>query len=220
MTKSVQKYPKFGNSYFMNPESQQLSREEIEIFTNPIFFQRKNNITNTIIALLEKLDEQLENNSMVKQVITNFNLPLTRGKISKGENYLGYPWQILDYPRVFQKENIFAFRTLCWWGNFYSCTLHIGGMYYQNCDETISKKLNLLTDHQIYICINDKQWDHHHEENNYRLLSEVLNEKHLLDKVLSENNFIKLSCKFPLSQIEKIEENAMESFNMFSKIFV
>lgn len=203
----------------MNNSTTQLSSEEQEIFTNPVFFQRKNKITNTIIELLEKLNHQLENDLLVQQIITAFNLPPTRGKISKGENYLGYPWQILDYPRVFQKENVFAFRTLCWWGNFYSCTLHIGGSYYKNCYVAINRNLLLLKNQQVYICINDKQWDHHHEENNYRLLSEVLNDNDLLNKVLSENDFLKLSCKFPLDQIQYIEKNAIESFHLFGKVF-
>ncbi len=202
----------------MKNSTTQLNSEELEIFTNPVFFQRKNKITNTVIVLLEKLNHQLENDLLIAQVVTAFNLPPTRGKISKGENYLGYPWQILDYPRVFQKENVFAFRTLCWWGNFYSCTLHIGGSYYKNHFDSITENLHLLKDHPVYICINDKQWDHHHEENNYRLLNEVLNDNNLLNKVLSENDFLKLSCKFPLDQIQHIQKNAMESFHLFSKV--
>src|SRR5436189_6462548 len=99
----------------MNDTSLKLSASELQIFTDPVFFQRKTQIAKVIISLLEKLNLQLEKDASVHEVIANFNLPNTRGKISKGENYLGYPWQILDYPRVFEKENVFAFRTLCWW---------------------------------------------------------------------------------------------------------
>ena len=35
-------------------------------------------------------------------------------KIAKGENYLGLPYVILDYPRIFGKEDVFAFRTMFW----------------------------------------------------------------------------------------------------------
>jgi len=35
-------------------------------------------------------------------------------KISKGENYEGLPWVILDFPRYFDKENVFAIR--CFFG--------------------------------------------------------------------------------------------------------
>ena len=47
------------------------------------------------------------------------------GKISKGENYRHLPYVILDYPAFFDKENIFTVRTIFWWGNFFSVTLHL-----------------------------------------------------------------------------------------------
>ena len=37
-------------------------------------------------------------------------------KISKGENYKGLPYVILDYPRIFQKEDILVIRCFFWWG--------------------------------------------------------------------------------------------------------
>lgn len=45
-------------------------------------------------------------------------LTATMPKISKGENYLQLPYLILDYPAIFEKNNIFALRTFFWWGNF------------------------------------------------------------------------------------------------------
>lgn len=38
-------------------------------------------------------------------------LTATMPKISKGENYLQLPYLILDYPAIFEKNNIFALRT-------------------------------------------------------------------------------------------------------------
>ena len=58
-------------------------------------------------------------------------------KISKGENYKGLPWLVLDYPRYFNKEDIFAIRTLFWWGNFFSITLHISGKYKMRYEKKI-----------------------------------------------------------------------------------
>ena len=60
-------------------------------------------------------------------------------KISKGENYKGLPYLILDYPRFFEKENICAIRTMFWWGNFISVTLHLSGIYKQETEEKLIK---------------------------------------------------------------------------------
>jgi hypothetical protein len=50
-------------------------------------------------------------------------------KISKGDQYKGLPWVMLDYPRVFGKEDVFAIRTMFWWGHCFSVTLHLKGKY-------------------------------------------------------------------------------------------
>ena len=48
-------------------------------------------------------------------------------KITRGENYQLLPYVILDYPRCFQKEQVFAIRTMFWWGKGISITLHVSG---------------------------------------------------------------------------------------------
>jgi hypothetical protein len=54
-------------------------------------------------------------------------LGIVHPKISKGENYKGFPYVIMDYPALFSKDNVFALRTMFWWGNFFSITLHLSG---------------------------------------------------------------------------------------------
>src|SRR5450631_2869683 len=53
----------------------------------------------------------------------------TPPRISKGENYKGLPWVVLDYPRAFGRLDVLAVRTLFWWGNYFSVTLHLKGVY-------------------------------------------------------------------------------------------
>ena len=36
---------------------------------------------------------------------------------------------MLDYPALFKKDEIFALRTMFWWGNFMSITLLLSGGY-------------------------------------------------------------------------------------------
>ncbi len=194
-----------------------LTKEELEIFINPVYFQRKTKVSNFVIASLEKLNEQLTVQEIVKEVVSKFELPTIQGKVSKGENYLGYPWQILDYPRVFNKENIFAFRTLCWWGNFYSCTLHIAGSYYTQLFKSIASNLKLLLNEPVYICVNTNQWEHHYQNFNYRLLKDVVEDEGWLKKI-TDQQFIKLSLKFSLVEIDQLEKNAIYSFQLLTKI--
>jgi hypothetical protein len=50
-------------------------------------------------------------------------------KIHRGENYLGLPYVILDYPAFFSKSGVMALRSMFWWGHFFSVTLHLSGSY-------------------------------------------------------------------------------------------
>lgn len=213
----MQKYPKFEYTLNMHSTSLQLSPEELQIFTDKIFFQRKSNITKIVVLTLEKLLEQLKTNEVVQDLFSQFHLDPHNGKISKGENYLGCPWQILDYPRLFKKENVFAFRTLCWWGNYYSCTIQLSGSYLQQCRKRIEKNLSLKSDPNLFICVNNDPWQHHFEKNNYILVSEVLQDEVLFNS-LTKKNFIKLSCKFPLTKIDQLEKKAFNTLQLFQQI--
>ena len=126
----------------------------------------------------------------------------TSPKISKGENYLGLPWLMLDHPRHFEKENAFAIRTFFWWGNFFSITLHLSGSYKKSYDEKIISKFEMLKQKNFYLCNNDDQWSHHFEKTNYTSLKELMIER--FEQQLREKNFIKLAIKIDLFQWENL----------------
>ena len=195
----------------------EISHSELELLTDPELFQRKNKLTNAIIQLLGELNYRLERNSTLQHAIEKFQLPSIKGKVSRGENYLGYPWQILDYPRVFEKENVFAFRNLFWWGNFFSSTLHLSGKYFDQASSLIFKNLPLISNDKMLICVNDNQWHHHLNENNYRKLSEIINSKEEVEWI-QEKKFIKLCIPHPLSEFENTFNHAESSLEEFLKI--
>jgi hypothetical protein len=59
-------------------------------------------------------------------------------KISKGENYLGFPWVMLDYPRYFhQKHGHFAFRVFFWWGHYFMVQVHVSDRFANFIDKFI-----------------------------------------------------------------------------------
>jgi len=65
-------------------------------------------------------------------------------RISKGENYKGLPWVVLDYPRCFGRDDVLAVRTLFWWGHYFSVTLHLKGSYKEMFLPVIRDHLPLL----------------------------------------------------------------------------
>src|SRR4051812_17613378 len=112
----------------------QLSPAEQHLITNAEVLLTKNRVITKIKGLLEDVQDQ-----MLQRAVTfsNAHIFQTGPKISRGENYLGLPYLVLDYPRVFQQHDIFAIRSFFWWGHFFSSTLHVSGHY----QETFLPKL-------------------------------------------------------------------------------
>ena len=73
--------------------------------------------------LLEKVKAEIKK----KKLVFPHAVDALNGKIFRGENYRQLPYLVLDYPKHFSKESVLAFRTMLWWGNFFSCTLHLQG---------------------------------------------------------------------------------------------
>lgn len=119
-------------------------------------------------------------------------------KITKGENYLQLPYLILDYPAFFSKEDIFAIRTMCWWGNFFSVTLMLKGQYLERYQANVISRLKEDADN-FFICINDDEWAHHFEETNYVSAANILSDPSVLPK-----GFLKIAMRFNLAQWDQM----------------
>ena len=95
-----------------------LSDDELQLVNNTGWILTKRSVMEKVdqvlgsIAENQKLIIEKEKNRLPQEVIKS------EPKISRGENYLQLPYMLLDYPRFFDTENIFAVRTMFWWGNF------------------------------------------------------------------------------------------------------
>ncbi|MBA4196161.1 MAG: hypothetical protein C0459_01275 [Chitinophaga sp.] len=165
-----------------------LSDAEMKLVTDASFILTKNNIINKVYALFGELSMALEH------IAKEQNLPqeiLSAGpKISRGENYEGLPWVMLDYPRCFKHEDFFAMRIFFWWGNFFSITLQLKGKYKFEFRNAVA---DILKD-DWFVCINKDEWQHHFREDNYKPLHALTIEE------INALPFFKLAKKIPLGQ--------------------
>src|SRR3989337_3789488 len=121
-----------------------LSPEEAALVIRADWILTKNSIIQKTKQLLASLQTEqqhllLSSSSLFPEEIIN-----SSPKISKGENYKGLPYLVLDYPRYFNKEDAFAIRILFWWGNFFSGTLHLSGIYKKKYEEKIIRSFESL----------------------------------------------------------------------------
>ncbi len=172
-----------------------LSDDELQLVTDTGWILTKRSVMEKVDGLLGWLAERQ------KPLIANEKawLPVdvinSEPKIARGENYLQLPYMLLDYPRCFNAADIFAIRTMFWWGNFFSVTLHLSGKYKESFQQKIIDNIASI-DQDIFICIHENQWQHHFEADNYMELKQLSAD--VLKKSIEEKNFIKLAIKFPL----------------------
>lgn len=133
-------------------------------------------------------------------------LRIQEAKISRGENYKGLPYIVLDYPRLFQQSDIFTYRTLFWWGHYYSCTLHLQGSYLQQYQHTLVQNLDNLKESGFYVSIGQKPWEHHFEPNNYQLLSDLHFSQTSFQEFLANRTFLRLSKQLELNKFDHLAE--------------
>ena len=174
-----------------------LSDKELSLVTNADWILTKHIIIGKVYSLFA--DNIPVIGSAMKQagVVLPEEIGSSVPKIYKGENYLQLPYVMFDYPRFFDGPHIFALRTMFWWGNFFSITLHVSGRYSDLVRDKIIRNEKKLPGH-FYIGIHEDQWQHHFEENNFLPVKDTSREECI--KMLSQNDFIKIALKFNLRE--------------------
>ena len=96
-----------------------------------------------------------------------------------------------------------------WWGNFFIVTLHLSGIYKDQFTKDPSVLLSFLQKKNFFVCVSDKEWQHHFEGDNYKPSSvsslqefEAINQKY----------FFKASKKISLSEWDNVNEFVLNCF--------
>lgn len=187
------------------------SDDELRVINDTTFLQIKFSVSKKAIAVLADIEQALKEEIHSKA----YQLPKTAfqktGKISKGENYRGLPYFILDFPRLFTSQNTFAFRTMIRWGHEFSCTLHIAGDSLTLLNDDALRRISSAPG--LFFCVGPTPWEYHYLDSNY-LLAETLSVADI-KKHISENQFIKISRYTSINEWNEFYPFSLSNFNSF-----
>lgn len=186
-----------------------LSPAEAELFCNAEMILTKNSILQKTVDLLSAVQER-----MVDELAPSIRNLSPSPKISRGENYRGLPYVILDYPRISKGDDLLFVRSMFWWGNFYSSTLQLAGRYKEIYLENLSEAYSVLNENNYHAGINADPWLHHFAESNYQKLS-VLS-RPAYNAILAETPHIKIAAQWPLNEWEQAENRLIKSWRLLT----
>lgn len=194
-----------------------LSDKELSLVNDAEWILTKHTIIKKVNNLFSDLIPAISSAINKKNIVLPPELTAAHPRIYKGENYLQLPYVMLDYPGYFKGEHIFAIRTMFWWGNFFSITLHLSGKYKMMFEEKLLGNID-KTKNDFFVAIGKDQWQHHFEENNY--LPARLYTKEQLKENWDENSFIKLALKFNLQNWNNTASSIQEGYLKIATLLI
>ena len=136
-----------------------LTADEWRVFADHDFFLKK-------AAISEKLKKTLEQLHMaLKPELTNHMLLAPDGfdteavQFVKGEHLEDCPYQYLDFPRYYTRQNKLAFRSLCWWGHHLVFALIVEGPLVKQYRLNLFNHFSEVADRQLSLCLSPSLWE-------------------------------------------------------------
>lgn len=167
----------------------ELSNEETAVFQNADFLLTKNVIFQKMQKALGEIANEYQ--KIVEKGNVNVLIVNTSPKISKGEQYEGLPYLMLDYPRIFSQTDTLAIRSFFWWGKYFSISLLLTGKSQERWE-------NYLLQHPAiqnwHLDTSETPWTHKWETQSSPKVADLDKQNYI------RKDFFKLSKQIPLSE--------------------
>jgi hypothetical protein len=205
----------YGKIIVMQVSKIAFSEEEMEALMNARFFEVKQQAIDKVFEIFAELEIALKKDGSLNEIHYK-NLEKETGKIFRGENYRNLPYVVLDFPKLFSADNIFTFRSMFWWGNEFSFTLHLQGHALYKYRISLRDNIELLLHKEFYFCVNHSPWQYYFMPDNFIKLDELANKKEISNQ-LETKEFVKLSRRIAIKDYEKVVDFGNETFQLLLK---
>ena len=185
----------------------------LQLLNNKQFYNDLITAESRVQALLEACAESIK--AALTPILPE-DSPLLRSaaKTTRGNNFLGYPWTIIDFPRQFEAEGFMALRILCLRGHCFSITLHLSGEIFKQYEERILLRKDAIPKH-YYFSANADEWMHIIDEKNYWPMNQASIE---FDKEIKRSSYLKIAHKITFEEAETLPQQAAESARILFEI--
>jgi len=188
-----------------------LTDKEARYLADTDFLRTKTDIYRKTDQLLAVTQESLREYINHRNPLFGSQILTRGGKISRGENYQQLPYHVLDYPRRFATDDIFALRTMVWWGHHLSITLHLSGHSLLTYRSKLQSGLSQIQQEGWEICVGTDPWQYVQDDTYYRSAHQWTQDD--WPEWVERRDFCKFSVFLSLAQWDQLPEKAVIFFD-------
>lgn len=185
----------------------QISEHELNLLEDRGFLLTKRTIDEKVTAILLSSQKRLISHIKEKEILIPQEVSLTPRKIARGENYQGLPYWVCDFPASLNKQDVWSFRIVVWWGHTISLSLVLKGKF-----KALSSFPSLLQNGEdVFYSLHQNPWKLELDTKD----SIRLNKKNTreITEHHQKADFIKLSTVLGLNHINKLPQQSVISFD-------
>lgn len=188
-------------------DSGQISASELAKLQDQDFLLTKRIIDDKVTTLLLSAQQQLISYIKEKDIALPAEVSLSPRKVAKGENYQGLPYWVCDFPASMNKQDLWTFRVVVWWGNEVSMSQILKGKFKEQCNP-----LPLTSDQEdIFYSAHADPWKLELDTHSSLRFAERNSQK--ITDHFQKADFFKLSMSLPLNEINKLPRQSVISFD-------
>ncbi|MEO6307880.1 MAG: hypothetical protein ABIO96_11240 [Nitrospiraceae bacterium] len=188
----------------------QFTHEEAALMADRNFFLAKVQIMAKVRRLLTATHAALKEEVAAAALVTPPNFNSANCQFVKGEALECFPYQYLDFPKHFHDSNVFAFRTLFWWGHHVVCALMLEGEGIKPHKARIVDRFHQLAGQGLELSLAPTLWEWKRGEG--YTLPITHDRKAQIAAVLAERSFVKIVRFLPFSD-PRIQSGQMPEFS-------
>ena len=169
--------------------------EELRLIADRDFFLAKARIMKKVRGLLEELHGVLQGELRDVDLLTPPGFDPAKCQFVKGEHLEEYPYQYLDFPKHFQGDEKFTFRSLFWWGHHFVFALILEGHLLLRYKQNMINRYHQVAGRGLELALAPSPWNWHAGEG--YTMSLAHDRKSQVSAVLSGRPFFKVVRVIP-----------------------
>ena len=135
------------------------TEEECRLIGDEQFFLQKAQIMKKIRALLDGLYTELRADVTGAHLLAPPSFDLTKCQFVKGEHLEDYPYQYLDFPKHFEGDEKFTFRSLFWWGHHFVFAMIMEGAALLQYKQNLINRYHEVAGRDLHLSLSHSPWE-------------------------------------------------------------